>query len=110
MASSKEYLDFVLEQLSDIPEISYRPMMGEYILYFKGRVIGGIFDERFLVKPVKSAIELMPDARYEEPYPGGKDMLLVDEIENREFMRELFDKMFDELPEPKKKVEVIHSC
>ena len=103
MASSKEYLDFVLEQLSDIPEISYRPMMGEYIIYYKGKVVGGIYDERFLVKPVRSAVEMMPQARFEEPYPGGKDMLLVEEIENREFMCKLLEKIFDELPEPKKK-------
>ena len=105
MASSKEYLDFVLEQLSDIPEISYRPMMGEYIIYYKGKVVGGIYDERFLVKPVRSAVEMMPQARFEEPYPGGKDMLLVEEIENREFMCKLLEKIFDELPEPKKKTK-----
>lgn len=103
MASSKEYLLFVLEQLSIIPEVTYRPMMGEYIIYFRGKVIGGIYDDRFLVKPTKSAISLMPDARYEEPYPGGKDMLLVEEIENHEFMKILFEKMYDQLPEPKKK-------
>ena len=103
MASSKEYLLFVLEQLSFIPEISYRKMMGEYIIYFRGKVIGGIYDDRFLVKPTKSALALMPNARYEEPYPGGKDMLLVEEIENREFLGELMEKLFEELPEQKKK-------
>ena len=62
MASTKEYLDFILEQLSGLEEITYRAMMGEYIIYYRGKVVGGIYDDRFLVKPVKSAIEMMPEA------------------------------------------------
>ena len=103
MASSKEYLDFILEQLSDLNAVSYRPMMGEYILYYKGRIIGGIYDDRFLVKPVKSALAMMPDAVSELPYAGAKEMLLVDNVENKEFLAELLKAMYDELPEPKKK-------
>ncbi|MCR5287575.1 MAG: TfoX/Sxy family protein [Saccharofermentans sp.] len=103
MASSKEYLEFVLEQLSLLDEITYRAMMGEYIIYYRGKVIGGIYDDRFLVKQTKSAVKLMPDAELELPYEGAKEMLLVDEIENKEFLRELFDAMYLELPAPKKK-------
>ena len=103
MASSKEYLNFILEQLSDIPNISYRAMMGEYIIYYRGRVVGGIYDDRFLVKPTKSARAMMPDADLELPYEGAKEMLLVDNVENREFLRELIEAMYDELPAPKQK-------
>lgn len=103
MASSKEYLEFILEQLSLSDEITYKAMMGEYILYFRGKIIGGIYDDRFLVKPVRSALEMMPDAQMELPYEGAKEMLLVDEVDNREFLKELIERMYTELPEPKKK-------
>lgn len=101
MASSKEYLDFVLEQLSELEDITYRAMMGEYILYYRGKIVGGIYDDRFLVKPTKSAIAYMPGASCEVPYEGAKEMLLVDEIDNKEFLTELLDAMYDELPKPK---------
>ena len=103
MASSKGYLDFILEQLSDLEEISYRAMMGEYIIYYRGKVVGGIYDDRFLVKPTKSAVSMMPDAGMELPYEGAKEMLLVDDVENREFLRKLLEAMYEELPAPKKK-------
>ena len=103
MASSKGYLDFILEQLSDLEDISYRAMMGEYIIYYRGKVVGGIYDDRFLVKPTKSAAAMMPDADMELPYEGAKEMLLVDDVENRGFLRELLEMMYDELPVPKKK-------
>lgn len=103
MASSKEYLEYVLDQLSDLDEISYRAMMGEYIIYYRGKIIGGIYDDRFLVKPVKAAIAMMPNANMEFPYEGAKEMLLVDELENREFLKELVEAMYEELPAPKKK-------
>ena len=103
MASSKEYLDFILEQLSELNEITYRAMMGEYILYYRGKIIGGIYDDRLLVKPVKSAVAFMPDATFELPYEGAKEMLLVDDIDNRDFLAKLFNAMYDELPLPKKK-------
>ena len=103
MASSKEYLDFILEQLSLLDDISYRAMMGEYIIYFRGKVAGGIYDDRFLVKPVKAARELMPDADLELPYEGGSKMLLVDNVDDKELLRELFEAMYDELPAPKQK-------
>lgn len=105
MASSKEYLGFVLEQLSDPENVSYCAMMGEYIIYYRGKVIGGIYDDRFLVKPVKSAVAMMPDAGMELPYEGAKEMLLVDDVENKEFLRDLLEAMYDELPAPKKKVK-----
>ena len=103
MASSKAYLDFVLEQLSELDDIASRAMMGEYIIYYRGRVVGGIYDDRFLVKPTKSARAMMPDADMELPYEGAKEMLLVDNVESREFLRELLEAMVDELPAPKKK-------
>ncbi|MBO4459750.1 MAG: TfoX/Sxy family protein [Clostridiales bacterium] len=103
MASSKDYLEFVLDQLSGLDDISYRAMMGEYIIYYRGKVAGGIYDDRFLVKPVKAALEMMPDASWELPYEGGKEMLLVDDIDNKEFLTELFNAIYDELPAPKKK-------
>ena len=103
MASSKEYLDFILEQLSELEEISYRAMMGEYIIYYRGKIIGGIYDDRFLVKPVKSAIAYMPNAKYELPYDGAKEMLLVDDVDNKEYLTGLFNSMYDELPAPKPK-------
>lgn len=105
MASSKAYLDFILDQLSGLDEISYRSMMGEYIIYYRGKVIGGIYDDRFLVKPTKSAAAMMPDADLELPYEGVKVMLLVDDVENREFLRELFENMYDELPAEKRRNE-----
>ena len=103
MASKKEYLDFILEQLSELNDISYRAMMGEYIIYYKGKIIGGIYDNRFLVKQTKSAKELMPDAMTEVPYETAKEMLLVEHIEDKEFLSVLFHSMADELPEPKKR-------
>ena len=103
MASNKEYLEFILEQLSDLEEISYRAMMGEYIIYYRGKVVGGIYDDRFLVKPTKSAAYMMPNANMDLPYEGAKEMLLVDDVENREFLRELIEAMYEELPAPKKK-------
>ncbi len=103
MASTKEYLDFVLEQLSGLDEISSRAMMGEYILYYRGRVFGGIYDDRLLVKPVPSAEKLMPDAERELPYEGAKEMILVDDVDNREFLCKLVESMWEELPDKKKK-------
>ena len=103
MASSKEYLDFILEQLSELNDITYKAMMGEYIIYYRGKIIGGVYDDRQLVKPVKSAIRYMPTATYELPYDGAKEMLLVDELDNKEFLVELFNAMYEELPTPKVK-------
>jgi TfoX/Sxy family transcriptional regulator of competence genes len=103
MASSKEYLDFILEQLSELEEITYRAMMGECIIYYRGKIVGGIYDDRLLVKPVKSAVSFMPDATYELPYEGAKEMLLVDDVDSKEFLAGLFNAMYDELPVPKKK-------
>ncbi|WP_297955215.1 TfoX/Sxy family protein [uncultured Ruminococcus sp.] len=103
MASSKDYLEFILEQLSGLSDITYRAMMGEYIIYCQGRIIGGIYDDRFLVKNTPSARRLMPDVPLELPYEGAKEMLLVEDVDNREFLTELIESMLDELPLPKKK-------
>ncbi|MBO4806005.1 MAG: TfoX/Sxy family protein [Paludibacteraceae bacterium] len=103
MASKKDFLDFILDQLSDLEEVTYRYMMGEYILYYRGKIIGGIYDNRFLVKPTKSALELMPDTTRELPYEGAKEMLLVDNVENSEFLCDLLKALCNDLPEPKPK-------
>ena len=103
MASSKDYLDFILEQLSELDDVTYHAMMGEYIIYYRGKIVGGIYDDRLLVKLTKSAVALMPDADRELPFEGAKKMLLVDNVENKEFMRELLEAMYEELPAPKKK-------
>ena len=103
MASSKEYLDFILEQLSELDDMSYRAMMGEYIIYYRGKIVGGIYDDRFLVKPTKSAAAMMPNADMELPYDGAKEMLLVDDVDNKEFLRELLEAIYKELPATKKK-------
>lgn len=103
MASSKEYLVFILEQLSELDDVTYRAMMGEYIIYYRGKIVGGIYDDRLLVKPTKSAVAMMPNADMELPYDGAKEMLLVDDVDNKEFLRELLESMYEELPAPKKK-------
>lgn len=103
MASSKEYLDFISEQLSELDEITYKAMMGEYIIYYRGKIVGGIYDDRLLVKPVNSAVSLMTNAIYELPYEGAKEMLLVDDVDNKDFLTKLFIAMYDDLPNPKKK-------
>jgi len=102
MASSREYLNFIMEQLSGLEGISHRAMMGEFIIYYKGKVAGGIYDDRLLVKPVKSAVSYMPDAVYELPYKGGREMLLVDNVDDREYLTGLFEAIYDELPDPRK--------
>ncbi len=109
MASSKEYLDFILEQLSGLEEISCRAMMGEYIIYCRGKIVGGIYDDRFLVKPTKSAAARMPDAALELPYEGAKEMLLVDRVEDRAFLEELLNAMAEELPAGKKQRRTYYS-
>lgn len=102
MASSKEYLDYILEQLSELNGVSYRTMMGEYVMYYRDKVIGGIYDDRFLIKPTKSVLAMMPDAAREIPYPGAKEMILAD-IDDRALTASVIKAMYDELPAPKKK-------
>ena len=97
MASSREYLDFILDQLSGLTEITFRQMMGEYIIYYRGKIVGGIYDDRFLVKTAKSAHEKMPDVAMEKPYPGAKEMILVSDVEDRDFLTELISTIYDEL-------------
>ena len=103
MASSKEFLEYILEQLSEVEGITYRAMMGEYIIYYKDRIVGGIYDDRLLIKPVKSAIDYVSDIRYEVPYKGAKEMILIEEVDNKEYLTELFKAIYDDLPTPKKK-------
>ena len=103
MASTKEYLHFILEQLSELDDVSSRPMMGEFILYYRGKIVGGIYDDRLLVKKTRAALELLPAASCALPYAGAKEMLLVDEVDSKEFLTELFQAMYEELPSPKRK-------
>ncbi|MBR5005642.1 MAG: TfoX/Sxy family protein [Clostridia bacterium] len=105
MPSSLGYFEFVLEQLSGLDGVTYRAMMGEYIIYYRGKIVGGIYDDRFLVKETASSKAMMPDAAREIPYDGAKEMLLVEEIDNREFLRELIEAMYPELPETKKRAK-----
>ena len=97
MASSKEYLQFILEQLSDLDEITYRKMMGEYIIYYHGKILGGIYDDRLLIKPINSVLDYMSEITYEVPYEGAKPMIFIKEIENKDFLIGLFRMMYDEL-------------
>ena len=103
MTSSKTYLDFILEQLSELQDIRYRAMMGEFIIYYRNKIVGGIYDDRLLVKAVPSAIAYMPNASYELLYQGAKEMLLVDEVDDKAFIPGLFNAIYDELPAPKSK-------
>ena len=103
MASSKEYLQFILDQLSDLEDVSWRAMMGEYILYVQQKVVGGIYDDRLLVKPTKSALALMPQAPREKPYEGAAEMLLVEQVDDSAFLVKLFQTLAEDLPAPRKK-------
>lgn len=103
MASSMEFLDYILEQLRDLEDLEYRPMMGEFILYYRGKIVGGIYDDRLLVKPVSAAFDYVSDAQYALPYEGAKEMLAVDDVDDRKYLQGLFEAMYDELPAPKKK-------
>lgn len=103
MASSRSYVTFILDQLSEAEGITSRPMMGETILYVHGRVFGGICDDRLLVKPVPAAAALLPSAPMERPYEGGKEMLLVENVDDRAFLAKLVSAMYEELPPPKPK-------
>ena len=109
MASSKEYLNYIVDQLSELEDITYRSMMGEYIIYYKGKIAAYVCDDRLLVKPVEVAKKLMPDAPMEPPYEGAKEMLLVEETDNRKFLTELFAAMYEELPMPKPKKKRVKS-
>ena len=103
MASSKEYLDFILDQFSELEEMSYRPMMGEYILYYRGKIIGGIYDNRLLLKPVKVVMDQLGQTRLERPYEGAKEMILIEDIEDKSFLMKLIKEMYEVLPAPKVK-------
>lgn len=103
MATSKEYLTFILDQLSGLEDVTCRSMMGEYILYYRGKIAAYLCDDRLLVKPVEAARKMLPEAPMEPPYPGAKDMLLVENVDDRAFLAALLDAMEPELPLPKPK-------
>lgn len=107
MASTREYLQFILDQLSELENIGYRAMMGEYVIYYRGKVAGGIYDDRLLVKPVSSAIAYMPSAAHESPYAGAREMLVVENVDDRHYLAGLFEGMYPELPEPRPKKKKI---
>ena len=94
MSSSRDFLDYVLEQLSELSDVSFRPMMGEYVIYYEGKVVGGIYDDRFLIKNTKSVSEYLKNndisLPLEKPYPGGRDMLAAD-IDDREMTCSLIE-------------------
>ena len=103
MAVSKGYYEYISEMLDGIDGITYKKMMGEYIVYLYGRTAAYICDDRLLIKPVPSAVKLLPNARYEAPYDGAKEMLLAEDTDNKDILKELFKAIYPELPEPKKK-------
>lgn len=103
MSTSKEYLEFILEQLSELDGISHRRMMGEYIIYYRGRIAAYLCDDRLLIKPVSSAVEMMPDSVFEAPYEGAKEMLLCDNVDDKDYLKTLFEAIYEELPAPKGK-------
>ena len=97
MSSSKDFLDFVLDQLSILSDIDYRYMMGEYIIYYRGKIVGGIYDNRLLIKPTESALKLLPNAPLEIPYPKGKPMIMITDIENQELLEQVFNAVYTDL-------------
>lgn len=101
MASSKDFLEFVLDGLCELPDITYRAMMGEYVIYYRGKVVAGIYDNRFLVKPTPGALRIVPNAPMEIPYDGGRPMIMIEDAENRALLRELFDAIYNDLPTKK---------
>lgn len=103
MASSRQVLDFILDQLSGLEGITYRAMMGEYLLYYRGKLFGGVYDDRLLIKPTKAAAAMLPGAEYEAPYEGAKPMLAVDRPEDGAFLRALITATADQLPVPGKR-------
>lgn len=103
MATSKEFLNYFIEQMRSVAEITVRPMMGEYLLYYRGKLIGGIYDNTVLLKPVAAAKAILTDAEYRIPYAGAKEMLILDGFEDEEYIVKLFEAMYCELPEKKKK-------
>ena len=103
MPSTQSYMDYIMDQLSGLEGVSKRAMMGEYIIYYKGKIVGGIYDDRFLVKPTKSAVSMMPGAERELPYEGAKEMLLADNVDDRAFLEALLNAVYEDLPEAKKR-------
>lgn len=103
MASSREYLNFILEQLAGLDDITYKAMMGEYLIYYRSKIVGGIYDNRFLVKPVDSAKKYLHKLQYALPYEGAKEMLFIEDVDNKEYLSGLLEAMYAELPVSKNK-------
>lgn len=102
MSSSRDFLDFVLEHLSSLPYITYRAMMGEFVIYYHGTVVGGVYDNRLLIKPTESVKKIIPNAIMEVPYPGSKPMVMIDDIENPELLERVFNAVYNDLSKSKK--------
>jgi len=102
MSSTNQYLEFVLDLLGELDDVAHRKMMGEYVLYYRGKVIGGIYDDRLLLKVTRAPVRLLADAPRATPYEGAKEMLLV-EVEDRGTLHDVVDAMWEELPAPKKR-------
>lgn len=103
MPSSKEFLNYVLDQLSNLEDISYRYMMAEYIIYYKGKIAGGIFNNRLMIKPVKAAMNFLKEPVYDIPFDGAKEWILIEDIDDKDFLTNLFKVIYDDLSFPKKK-------
>lgn len=103
MASSKSYLNFILNQLSELENITYRAMMGEYIIYYNGKIIGGVYDDRLLVKPIRSALAYMKNIEYAQPYDGAKEMLVVNDVDDKQYLVGLFKAIYTELQQSNSK-------
>ena len=88
MSSHKEYLDFVLD---NAPYLTFRKMMGEYLLYYDKKLVGGVYDDRLLVKNIPAARDYLKNPALETPYDGAKPMILIEDVENREMLKVLFD-------------------
>lgn len=97
MATTKDYLQYILDQISDLDNITYRQMMGEYILYYNWKIIWWIYDNRLLLKPTNKVKELINNLEMQIPYPWAKEMIYVDNVDNSDYLKELINKTYNEL-------------
>ena len=102
MATSREFVEFILDQCAGLP-VRVRGMMGEYLFYYRDKLAASQCDNRMLVKDLPAARALMPAAVLEPPYPGAKDMLVVERLDDRAFLAELLEAIYPELPMPKQR-------
>lgn len=103
MASHEQYLQYILDQLSLLQDITYRKMMGEYLIYYQDKLIGGIYDDCFLLKPVPILLSFIKKPLYKKPYPHAKKMIWLKELDDKEFLAVLIRDMYESLPVKKKR-------